>query len=168
MRTVLLVVLLLAFGGTLGGPALACFQEQGVHVERGQYADQIDVDIENRIENELKLGDPQWSVTILKHSSQGGHRLLELKQGTLRVTAGIVYLKTVGDAAKDLQFRLNTIQIPRFKKLAGLGDEGYIMTETGPLLFRVQIIVVQIESSDRSVETQNAVGQRIISSVRAD
>jgi hypothetical protein len=88
MRTSILVVLLVAFGGTLGGPSLACFQEQVVHIERGQYADQIDEDIENRIENELKLGDPQWSVIILKHSSQGGRRLLELKHGTLRVTAG--------------------------------------------------------------------------------
>jgi hypothetical protein len=41
------------------------------------------------------------------------------------------------------------------------------MTEAGPLLFRVQMIVVQIESSDKSIETQNAVAQRIISSVHA-
>ena len=167
MRTVILIVLLVAFGGTLGGPGLACFQEQVVRIERGEYADQLDEDIENRIETELRLGDPQWSVTILKHSSQGGRRLLELKHGTLRVTAGIVYLKSLEDAVKDLQYRLYTIQIPRFKKLAGLGDEGYTMTETGPLLFRVQMIVVQIESSDQSIETQTAVAQRIISSVRA-
>ena len=167
MRTTILVALLVAFGGTLGGPSLACFQEPVVRIERGQYADQVDEDIENRIEADLRLGDPQWSVTILKHSSQGGHRLLELKNGTLRVTAGILYLKSAEDAAKDLQFRLHTIQIPRFKKLTGLGDEGYMMTETGTLLFRVQLIVVQIESSDQSIETQNAVAQRIISSVRA-
>jgi hypothetical protein len=120
MRTAILVVLVVAFGGPLGGPSVACFQEQVVRIERGQYADQIDENIENRIETELGLGDPQWSVTILKHSSQGGRRLLELKHGPLRVTAGIVYLKSVEDAAKDLQFRLHTIQIPRFKKLAGL------------------------------------------------
>jgi hypothetical protein len=167
MRTAILVVLVVAFGGPLGGPSVACFQEQVVRIERGQYADQIDENIENRIETELGLGDPQWSVTILKHSSQGGRRLLELKHGPLRVTAGIVYLKSVEDAAKDLQFRLHTIQIPRFKKLAGLGDEGYTMTEAGPLLFRVQMIVVQIESSDKSIETQNAVAQRVISSVHA-
>ena len=167
MRTAILVVLLVAFGGPLSGPSVACFQEQVVRMERGEYADQVDENIENRIETELRLGDPQWSVTILKHSSQGGRRLLELKHGTLRVTAGIVYLKSVEDAAKDLQFRLQTIQIPRFKKLAGLGDEGYTMTEAGPILFRVQVIVVQIESSDKSIETQNAVAQRIISSVHA-
>ena len=167
MRIVILIVLLVAFGGTLGGPGLACFQEQVVRIERGEYADQLDEDIENRIETELRLGNPQWSVTILKHSSQGGHRLLELKHGTLRVTAGIVYLKSLEDAAKALQYRLNTIQIPRFKKLAGLGDEGYTMTEIGPLLFRVQMIVVQIESSDQSIETQTAVAKRIISSVHA-
>ena len=167
MKTAILVALLVTFGGALGGPSVARSQEPVVSFERGQYADQVDEDIENRLEADLRLGDPQWSVTILKHSSQGGHRLLELKNGTLRVTAAILYLKSAEDAAKDLRFRLHTIQIPRFKKLTGLGDEGYMMTETGTLLFRVQLIVVQIESSDQSIETQNAVAQRIVSSVRA-
>ena len=168
MKRIVLIIVSFTFGGSLFCvPTLASFQKPVFRIERGQVADQVDDPIEDRIENDLRLADPQWSVIILKHSSQGGRRLLELKRGTLSVTVGIVYLKSMEEAAKDLQFRLYTIQMPKFKKLEGLGDEGYTMTETGPLLFRVQMIVVQIESSDQSIETQNAVAQRVISSVYA-
>ena len=60
------------------------------------------------------------------------------------------------------------IQMPRFKKLQELGDEGYMLTEHGSLLFRVKTLIVQIDSSDQDVEAQTAVAKRIISSVRVD
>jgi hypothetical protein len=164
IRAILSVVFVGMCGSSL--PTLTCLQQEVVRIERGEYAEHVDESTENRIEAALRLTDPQWSVTILLHSSQGGRRLLELKQGTLRVTAGITYMMSVADAAKELQFRLHTIQIPRFKRLEGLGDDGYLMTET-TLLFRVGRLVVQIDSSDQSVETQTAVAQRIIASVRA-
>jgi hypothetical protein len=166
MMKAILVCLLVGVCGPAYGPTSARLQQQVVRIERREYADEVDEKVESRIETQLKLDDPQWSVTILKHSSQGGRRLLELQRGTPRVTVGIVYLKTEGEAAKDIQFRLHTIQMPTFKKLEELGDEGYTMTETGPLLFRVRMIVVQIESSDRSIVTQHNVAQRVIASVR--
>jgi len=166
MRRAIITCVLIGIYNVFG--LTTSFQQEVVRFERGEHPDKIDDDIENRIEAELSERNPMLAVTILKHSSQGSHRMLELKQGTLRITAYISYLKSVVDAAKELKFLLHMIQMPRFKKLQELGDEGYMLTEHGSLLFRVKTLIVQIDSSDQDVEAQTAVAKRIISSVRVD
>ena len=145
----------------------AMHQEKVIRVERGEYASQIDENIQKRIEADLSQRDPKWAVTTLAHSSTSSHRLLELRQGKIRVWVSMQYLSTVEDAAKDLQYRLYTISMPRFKPLKGVGEEGYVMTEKGGILLRVGRVVVSVTSSDGLVEIERAVAERIFASARA-
>ena len=145
----------------------AARQEKVFRIERGEYASQIDEKIQKRIEADLRQRDYNWEVTTLAHSSTASHRLLELRQGDLKVTVSIQYLLTVDDAAKHLQYRLQMISMPRYKPLRGVGEEGYVLTEKGPIWFRVGKIVVSVTSSDGLVETQRIVTDRIVGSARA-
>ena len=145
----------------------AAYQEKVFRMERGEYADQIDENTQKRIEADLGQGDLKWEVTTLAHSSTASHRLLELKQGGIRVTVSIQYLSTVDDAAKHLQYRLHMISMPRFKPIKGLGEEGYVLSEKGPIWCRVGKIVVEVNSSDGLVETQRTVTGRIVASANA-
>jgi hypothetical protein len=149
------------------------FAQQPIRrIEPGEYADYVDEKIQSRIETELKLSEPQWLVTTVKYSpnkdySHGSYRLLELKQGTTTVTVGITYFKSVEDAAKNIQYRWFLIQMPRFEAVKGVGDEAYSLTGKGPLLFRVQSLVVRIDSSDQSLDTEKAVAHTIVVGVHA-
>ena len=143
------------------------YQEKVFRMERGEYANQIDEDIQKRIEADLGQGDLKWEVTTLAHSSTASHRLLELKQGGIRVTVSIQYLSTVDDATRHLQYRLHMISMPRFKPIKGLGEEGYVLSEKGPIWCRVGKIVLEVTSSDGLIDTQRTVAGRIVSSANA-
>jgi hypothetical protein len=144
----------------------ATYQEKVSRIERGEYASQIDENTQTRIEADLSQRDPKWGITTLAHSSTASHRLLELRQGELRVWVSMQYLLTVEDAAKHLQYRLSTISMPRFKPLKGVGEEGYVLTEKGHIWLRVGRTVVSVTSSD-GVEAERAVAERIVASARA-
>ena len=143
------------------------YQEKVFRMERGEYAGQIEENTQKSIEADLSRRDPKWEVKTLSHSSTASHRLLELKRADIRVTVSLQYLLTVDDAAKHLQYRLHMISMPRFKPLKGVGEEGYLLTEKGPIWFRVGKVIVSVTSSDGLVETEQAVAERIVSSARA-
>ena len=145
----------------------AAYQEKVFRIERGEYASEIDETTQKRIEADLRQRNPNWEVTTLAHSSTASHRLLELRQGELRVWVSMQYLLTVEDAAKHLQYRLYTISMPRFKPLKGVGEEGYVLTEKGHILLRVGRMVLSVTSSAGLVETERAVAERIVASARA-
>lgn len=145
----------------------AAHQEKVFRIEHGEYASQIDENTQKRIEADLRQSDSNWEVKTLAHSSTASHRLLELSQGDLKVTVSLQYLLTADDAAKHLQYRLQTISMPRFKPLRGVGEEAYVLTEKGPIWFRVGRIVVSVTSSDGLLETQRIVTDRIVASARA-
>ena len=166
MKRIALVIVLTSLG-TISALAPTHGQEPVLRVERGEYADQIDEDIETKIVNNLQLLEPRWTVINLKPSSERGQRLLGLDRGPLRVKVSIEYMKTREDAANEVRFHLHTFQAHPFRKLDRLGDEGYALTENGFLLFRVDMIVVEIDSSDRSIETQTSIAQRVKSCVQA-
>jgi hypothetical protein len=131
----------------------------------GVPAPTIDETVQRRIVYDLTQVAPTWSVRALLHSSSPGGQLLELLNEGLRVTVLVSYMATRDDAARHLQCRLMMIAVPRFRPVAGIGDEAFVVS-SHHLLIRIGRLVLDVEASDQSFEAEVAVATRVLSSIR--
>jgi hypothetical protein len=58
------------------------------------------------------------------------------------------------------------IAVPRFRRVAGIGDEAYVLSEAH-LLFRTGAIVFHVGSSDMSFDVEEAVAKRLVASTQS-
>lgn len=132
----------------------------------GARAPAIDESIQARVVYDLTRLAPTWSVRTLLHSSTPASRLLELTNGTLRITVSISYLATSDDAARSLQCRLRTIAMPRFRRVMGIGDEAFVLSSSS-LMFRAGRLLLQVDASDMSLDTERTIAMRVLASIAA-
>ena len=131
----------------------------------GRSAPGIDEAMQRRIVYDLTRIAPTWSVETQLISNGTAHRLIQLTSMERRVIVSIVYLASNDDAARALRCRLLTIAMPRFRRVAGIGDEAYVLTRAH-LIFRSGTMVFHVISSDQSFEAEQAIATRLIASTR--
>jgi hypothetical protein len=126
----------------------------------------VDDDVQRRIIYDLTRLPPTWSVRTWVSSNTATSRFLELTSDRVRVFVSISYLVSSDDAARSVRCGLSMISVPRvFPAVADIGDEAYAMS-TSHLLFRIGALMVHVQSSDESLDTQKAVAIRLIASMQ--
>jgi hypothetical protein len=125
----------------------------------------VDDAVQSRVIYDLTRLPPTWSVRTWVSSSTATSRLLELTNGGVRVFVSVTYLTSSDDAVRMMRCGLAIITVPKFRRVAGIGDEAYVMTDSH-LMFRIGTLVLHVQSSDRSLDTEKAIAIRLIASMQ--
>jgi hypothetical protein len=124
------------------------------------------------------LAKSGWTAKTHQASSVNNQRLLQLARDGVSGDLGMSFMATPSDAAQQLQCRLQTISQPSFRRLAGLGDEAYVISPaSGGLLLRIGTLVFSVHERplwmsgvpswrSRSLEREREVADIIVSAQR--
>lgn len=168
MKELLIINILLL--GTLV-PAQARVQSlEQVHISQiavGEKADSIDSVTQEAIKHAIEDNHPDWKLESLRESKESSSSTFTWASGELKMVAYVSYLSSPEEAAKQIGFNLATIQIPRYKPLAHVGSEAYLIKNEGPIMFRKTNIVVTVCGCEAPLEIVEQFARRIADSVAA-
>jgi hypothetical protein len=112
--------------------------------EPGLYATRISGSTRSQIEQAVSGFEPGWAST--PHTMCGGHGcLFEFAKGDQFLRIEVTFMESSAEATKQLDYRLNAVALPEYRPLEGVGDEAFLVTDRGPILFRAGTAVVSVK-----------------------
>jgi hypothetical protein len=99
--------------------------------------------------------------------SRGSHAAFDWKLDEETVTIFIFEGSSTEEAIKNLKFSLSTIQMPKYNPLSGLGEEAYLITSSGPIIFRRSNVMTTVVGISTQMEIVKRFAQHIDKAIAA-
>lgn len=141
-------------------------QEETQASSIGRPAPATDPLVERVIGESIHLNELKWTLSAHYESSPAA-AYWEWKDGKRKVMVIVSYLASRDDAKRRVEYTLKGVALPKYKPIYGIGEEAYLITETGPVLFRVKSVVVDVSGHKVKAAVIRRFAELIASAVRA-
>ena len=146
---------------------MAQAQTQTATVTPGQRADAIDSAMQENITQAIQDKFTDWKLESVREEEENSSASMTWVAGQQHIIIHISYLASRQEATKQLSANLSTIQVPRYKPFAGVGEQAYLIKPDGPVMFRQANTVVTVWGCDARLDVIEQFARWIADTVTA-